>query len=652
MGREMKLKARVVLSFLTAGALVLSIGCASRQDYFGRTTPPTRQRLVYNNTAEPDSLDPHRVNTQSTFLILDTLFDGLTKSHPQTLEPMAGLATHYRINADGTQFTFYLRGHPRPEGTRLPNTDTLREEYAAGKLEDDFARGHAAPPDNVAARWSDGTIITAHDFVYSWRRAVDPRTAADNANLLYFIAHAEEINEGKVRLFDAARGSFRTDSATGAPLVTTEKKIKTDAHLAALAANSEVVKFTPADLGVRALDDFTFQVDLRGPTAFFLKMLYHPIYAAVPRQSIEAALARGLESTWTRPEHIVTSGAFTLEKWRPYDRVDVAKNPRYYEADTVALEEISFLPITDQTAGINLYKAGSVDLMFTNRVPQAFIPVLRQMKDFRLSPAVSAVLPRINTRRPPFDNVLVRYALNMATDKKALADFLGAGQLPAPNVIPPMTGYDAPQRLDVEVAGKTYDVLAYDPEGARQLLARAGYPGGVGPDGHRLKIEFMGPAESARQPPEIIQQQWRQNLNVDVDVSIQEFKVFIRTQNDLEYNGVSYSAWIGDYIDPNTFLDVFTANSANNASGWSDSRYDAMLADANAIVDEAARSLKLIECEKYLLRAMPMLPLYFQTNYFLQKPYVRGYVPTLNEIHPFKYVWIDTDWKPQGHDKD
>ncbi len=640
----MKLDARAAFCFLITCALAVS-ACRSDDKYFGRTTPPAAQRLVYNTTIEPDSLDPQRVNTQYTFLILDTLFDGLTKSHPQTLEPIAGIATHYDINADSTQFTFYLRGHQQPRGVRLPNTDTLREDYAAGKLKEDFARGHHAPPDNIPARWSDGKLITAQDFVYSWRRAVDPLTAAENANLIYFVKNAEEINKGKVRLLDTTTNRFRTDPATGAEIVTTEKNIKSDAQLAALAQKSELVKFRPEELGVRALDDFTFQVDLRAPTAFFLKMLYHPVYAVVPSQAIEAAKARGLESSWTQPEHIVTNGAFRMQKWSPYDRIIVSKNPTYYEADTVALEQITFVPVGDQTANVNLYKAGSLDLMATTRIPQAFIPLLRQKTDFRLSPALNTVIPRINTKKPPFDNVLVRYALNMATDKKSLTDFLGAGQLPALNVIPPMENYDAPQRLDIVIGGKTYDVLAYDPVGARELLARAGYPDGVGRDGRRLKVEFMSPAESSRQTPEIIQQQWRRNLNVDVELIVQEFKVFLRTQNDMQYNSVSQSAWIGDYIDPNTFLAIFTVNSANNASGWADPRYDRMLEDANSMTDEAARMKKLVECEKYLLTAMPMLPLYFQTNYFLQKPFVRGFVPTLNDIHPFKYAWIDTGWK-------
>jgi oligopeptide transport system substrate-binding protein len=172
-------------------ASALATACATGGRYFGRTAPPSEQRLVYNNALEPESLDPARVFSTNAFHIVDALFDGLTKYHPQTLEPIAALATHYETNADRSQFTFYLRGHPSPHGARLPNTDTLREDYRAGKLAEDFVRDHAAPPDGVPAHWSDGTAITAHDIVYSWRRVADPATAAPYVSLLYFVKNAE-----------------------------------------------------------------------------------------------------------------------------------------------------------------------------------------------------------------------------------------------------------------------------------------------------------------------------------------------------------------------------------------------------------------------------------------------------------------------------
>ena len=644
----MRVKRRGALAVVLASAMFVT-ACSTGGQYFGKTTPPDRQRLVYQNAAEPETIDPAKSTGVPESHIQDALFEGLTKYHPKTLDPMAALATHYETNADNSQFTFYLRGHVSPRGIKLPNTDTLREEYEAGKLEEDFSRGRAAPPDNVAARWSDGAVITAHDFVYSWQRVVNPETTADYASLLYYVKNAEEINSGKVRFRDPATGRFRTDPATNQESSATEKEIKEDQKLAQLAAASETVKFKPEDLGVRAIDDFAFQVDMRAPTAFFVKMQSHHIFYPVPRQAIEAARNAGLESAWTQPRNIVASGAFTMSEWRPYDKIVLVKNPHYYEADLVALDEITVLPINDNTTSANIYKAGAADAMSANAIPQPFIQVLRDKADFHISPAFTSYFYLINTKKPPFDNIILRYALNMATDKKAITDFLGAGQIPATNLVPPMEGYDTPRSMNIEIGGKTYDVLSYNPEAARELLARAGFPNGVGRDGRRLEVEILfNTLEAHKLIAEVVQQQWRRELNVNASLVNQEWKVYLETLDNLHYNGVARRAWNGDYVDANTFLDLFVTGSVNNGSGWTDPKYDAMLKEANSTTDAALRMKKLAECETYLLRGMPFVPLYIYTWFSLRKPYVRGTVPNILDQHPFKYIWIDTNWTPES----
>lgn len=642
---KIRLSYSAFLSAMLACAILAS-GCSTSGNYFGKTSPPDGQRLVYLNGAEPETLDPAKSSGVPESHIQDALFDGLTKYHPKTAEPLAALATHFEANSDNTQFTFYLRGHPAPRGTRLPNSDSLRADYEAGKLDQDFSRGHKSPPDNIPARWSDGRIITAHDFVYSWRRVVDPATASDYANLLYYVKNAEEVNSGKVRLRDRATGRFRTDPETGEEIAATEKQLSQDPALSRLAADSEVVKFTPEDLAARALDDFTFQVDMRAPTAFFVNMQSHHVFYPVPRQAIEAARADGRESLWTLPRYVVTSGAFLLKEWRPYDKLVVVKNPGYYEAGLVALEEITFLPINDNTTNVNIYKAGAADAMSANAIPQPFIEALKRgKKDFHITPSLGAYFYLINTKKPPFDNPLVRYALNMATDKRSITEFLGAGQIPAASLVPPMDDFDQAQGLEIKVGDKTYNVLAYDPAAARELLAKAGFANGVGRDGRRLKVEILfNTLDAHKQIAEIVQQQWRENLALDVTLVNQEWKVYLETLDNLHYNGVARRGWIGDYVDPNTFLDLFVTGSVNNGSGWSDARYDSMLKDANATTDPALRMSKLRESEAYLLKAMPFVPIYTYTWFYLRKPYVRGVAPNLLDQHPFKYVWIDRDW--------
>jgi hypothetical protein len=159
-------------------APLLLTACQSRDGYFGRVKKPTARRLVSENLWEPSSLDPHFMLNWQDFAIADALFDSLVRLDPETLEPTADIATHYERNEGATRFVFYLRGNPQPRGIRLRNTDDLREEFRAGKLREDLARDHSAPPDSVPARWSDGKPVTAHDFVYSWRRLFDPKTAS------------------------------------------------------------------------------------------------------------------------------------------------------------------------------------------------------------------------------------------------------------------------------------------------------------------------------------------------------------------------------------------------------------------------------------------------------------------------------------------
>jgi oligopeptide transport system substrate-binding protein len=596
----MKLPKTARFLLVIASALIIS-ACSTDGPYLGKTTPPTEQRLVYANGEEPESFDPAKYAGGTEMRIINVLFDGLTKFHPITLEPMAALATHYEANADQTQFTFYLRGHPNPRGIKLPNTDTLRQEFEAGRIMDDFAQGGSAPPDRIPARWSDGTIITARDFVYSWRRVLDPQTASGDANQFYYIRNAEDINMGRRK---------------------------------------------PEDLAVRALDDFTFQVDLRSPTPSFLQVQSQRVFFPVPQQAIEAAVKRGNESSWTEPGGIVTSGAFTLKERRAYDKVVVVKNSNYYEADLVSLREIVFLPV-GHTLLVNLYKAGVVDATDAAWFPSLlFGSPLRKKKDLNSLPVLDSLYYAINTKKPPFDNVLLRYALNMATDKKAIVQALAGGDTPAIGYVPPIEGYETPTDLFVPVDDKEYDVVSYNPQNARELLAKSGFPGGVGRDGRRLTVEVVDTGST--EVFEVLQQQWRNNLNVDVKLTQQEFKVFIQTLLEVSYNGLAYSEWTAKYRDPNSFLDLFMRGSIQSGTGWSDRNYDAMLAEANSMLDRHARMKKLGECEKYLLKAMPQVPVCHRTWHTLQKPYVRGLESNALDEHHFKYVWIDTHWKPEG----
>lgn len=589
-------------TFIGLGSLTFA-GCAKEGQYFGNTLPPNRQQLICATIGTVDSLDPAKsVDFIAEGSVLRALFEGLTNYHPQTMEPTAGIATHHETSPDGMRVTLFLRGHSHLRGAAFADTNTLRSQYENRTLPEDLSRGHAAPPVGVPVRWSDGAIVTAHDVVYSWRRVLDPATAAPYAYLLYCIQNAKEVNAGLV---------------------------------------------PPEKLGVRALDEFTLQADLRAPTAYFLRLLSCLTLAPVPRQAIEAARRRGSENSWTEPGWIVTSGPFTLLERRPRDRTVLSRNPKYIEADLVGLEEVSFLPVPELAASVNLYKSGDAHVIAPGVLPPFLAPSLSGKRDLCTAPAFATCFPCFNTTKPPFDNVLVRYAFNMAIDKQAIAAVFGFGRVPSRSLVPPLEGYKMPASLMIEVEGRSYDVLSYNFTGARELLAKAGYPAGMDSRGHRLQIDLLGPnLADVRLRCEILQQQLQSNLGVGVNIVTQEFQTFMGRVFSGDFRGIADYADSGLYLDPNWFLGEFVTGSSVNPTGWADPKYDDMLAKANATLDAATRMQRLADCETYLLEGMPFIPVFYDAWAYPQKPYVHGIGPNLMDVHPLKYAWIDTNWRP------
>jgi oligopeptide transport system substrate-binding protein len=264
--------------------------------------------------------------------------------------------------------------------------------------------------------------------------------------------------------------------------------------------------------------------------------------------------------------------------------------------------------------------------------------MLARKRDFHTEPAFGSICAAVSVQKPPLNNVLLRYALNMATEKQPICDFLGGGRLPASNLVASVPGYPAPKSRFVKIDGRSIDVLKFDVECARALLAKTG----LGP----IEITYHFPQfpETAARA-ELLRQQWQRNLGIRLKLVQRESNAHWSMVLAADFTGVADFAFLPLYFDPNPFLDPFISAGAGNPSGWTDEAFRQMLADANGTLDRAQRMKKLAGCEARLLGEMPLIPMYFDVWAYLRKPYVRGLTSNLFDTRSFKYAWIDRNWR-------
>lgn len=508
-------------------AAVLLAACSNEADESDATT------LYIGNAGEPKALDPHIVTGVLEERILSALFEGLVNVDFETMQPIPGVAESWEVSEDGTFYTFRLR-----EG----------------------------------ARWSNGEPVTAHDFVYSWRRILTPDLAAEYAYMLYPIVNAEAFNRGEVTDF--------------------------------------------SEVGVRAVDDRTLEVTLRAPTPYFLALQIHFTMFPVHRATIEAHGGMAERGTaWTRPGNLVSNGPFTLVAWTPNKEIIVTKSSEYWDRDGVSLERVVFRPIQNSDVEERAFRAG--ELQLTSSVPLTKIPVYQRDHPelIRIDPYIATEFIRFNTTRRPFDDVRVRKALSLAIDRETIvARVLKGGQAAARSFVPPGTGgytYEAGAPEDREV---------YDPEEAKRLLAEAGYPDGEGFPEVTLLHDTN---DNVRIYCETLQNMWRKELNISVQLQNQDGKTWLANMIALNYD-LARSFWLADYPDPSNFLEMFFATSGNNRTGFNDPAYEALLRRAAAQSDPDARNETYREAETILLDTVAIAPIYYQTRPFLISPRLQG----------------------------
>lgn len=429
------------------------------------------------------------------------------------------------------------------------------------------------------AHWTDGKSVTAQDFVASWKRVLEPAQAAEYSYQLHYLKNGKAYNEGTLKDF--------------------------------------------SQVGVKAVDDHTLVVTLENPTPFFLGLCCFNTLCPVPIATIEK-----YGEDWIKPGKIVTNGAFTLEEWKLNDHIRLKKNPTYWNAANIKLNSIDVLPIENSMTAYNFYKSGVADLMMDKGLtPPALMSELKKMPDFNAAPFLGNYFIRYNVTRPPFNDARVRLAFSLAIDKNLIVNKITrAGEVPATSFVPPKTSdYQSPPGYQ------------RDPEKARQLLAEAGFPGGKG----FPTIEYLFDNKKINESIAIeLQAMFQRELGIKVGLKQQEWKVYLNSQNRLDYD-FCRSSWIGDYNDPNTFMDMFVTDGGNNRTGWSNKQYDAYIAAAAKELDTNKRNDIFRLAEKMLVsEEAPICPLYYYVGIQLYDPAKWGGIQAnVIDEHPLRTIY-------------
>jgi oligopeptide transport system substrate-binding protein len=644
-----RVRKRIIPAVLLTACTVVSISCnvaAGNDEFFGKTTPPDRNILRYVNGPEPESFDPAISSGQGEARIYMALFEGLVEYDPKSLDAIPAIAESWDINNDSSEFVFHLRHN---------------------------------------ARWSNGDPINAHDFIYSLRRALSPEVESRTANLAYYIKYAQAFNSQSVFVRDPQSNQFLLEKdfaeeapttevalsqkplstkeseyqlkdGTSAPagdsafhqymhsparlvLPGTEKGRKkildANAKLQAAVANKELVKVTGEDVGIEAVDDYTVRISLAQPAPYFTGLIAHQLFRFVPRKVIEK-----YGSDWTNPANIVTCGPFKLKAWKPYNEVVVERDPMYWDAANVHLDEIHFYVSTDHPTTMNLYKVGAADAVVNHSVPHAWIDVIRPKKDFMDAAEAAITYILINVTQPPMNDLRVRRAFNMAIDKETYAK--------SKRTTKPLSAF-TPTGIFVGYPQPKGD--PFNPGEARRLLGEAGYPVTQKPDGTYEcekfpvnDVKFMFATHSSNKAlAEFMQAQWKQNLGITVMLNNLEAKTYMAARGKLEYKGFALGIWGADYMDPATFLNLFLTPGGDNGSGWWDKKYADLLETANHTADKQKRYELLAQAEKFMLDAQPTIPLETPSVNWVKKPYVKGLYPNPASLFAWKFVYIERD---------
>lgn len=487
-----------------------------------------KQTLVRNNGSEVQSLDPHKIEGVPESNINRDLFEGLLISDVDG-KPSPGVAEKWE-NKDFKVWTFHLRKD---------------------------------------AKWSDGTPVTAQDFVYSWQRLANPNTASPYASYLQYghIVNIDDIIAGKKPI---------------------------------------------TDLGVKALDDHTFEVTLSEPVPYFYKLLVHSSVSPVPRAAVEK-----FGEKWTQPANIITNGAYKLKDWVVNERIVLERNTNYWENAKTVINQVTYLPISSEVTDVNRYRSGEIDMTYNNMPIELFQKLKKEIpNEVHVDPYLCTYYYEINNQKAPFNDVRVRTALKLALDRDIIVNKVkNQGDLPAYSFTPPYT--DGAKLVEPEWFKWSQEKRN---EEAKKLLAEAGYTAEK-----PLTFDLLYNTSDLHKKLAIAAASiWKKNLGANVKLENQEWKTFLDTRHQGNYD-VSRAGWCADYNEPTSFLNMVLSDSSNNTVHYKSPAFDKLIADTLKVTDEAQRSELYSKAEQQLDKDSAIVPVYYYVNARLVKPWVGGY---------------------------
>ncbi len=507
--------------------------------------------LSVNIGPEPETIDPALNTTAYSSTLIIHAFEGLMTIDKKG-EPVEGQAKDFVVSDDGLTYTFILR--------------------------DDI-------------KWSDGQPVVAEDFIYSWKRVIDPTTASKYSNMFNVIVGAEDINTSKEEtLMD--------------------------------------------NFGAVALDEKTIEIKLIEPTPYFLELLAHPTYMPVRKDIID-----GNQDWATNPETYISNGPYQLKSWTHDSEMDYVKNQNYYDLDKLGPDEIKFKLMSDDNAILSAYENG--EILFADSMPQRDIDAWKDSNEFFSETQLGTNFIELNTKVEPFDDPKVRKALSLVIDRNLIAQQKGKfGELPATAFV--STGIrdaDISKKFR-EVGGDYYSVAKKEYRNnvaeAKKLLTEAGYPDGEG----FPKIEYTYDEDLLHNDiAQALQKMWKEQLGIETSLLPQESSELLETKNSGNFQVISDS-WVADYNDPISFIDKWTTTSENNDADWSNAKYDELVNEIKLSNDNEERFAKMHEAEDILMEEMPVIPIFYDEDLYLKRPNLEGFYTSPLGLRYFMYTKV------------